>query len=70
MTLNQLIAHYLEGSKVANGGRTTTAPGSKPTVFFETMGGEGYTEQVKARALGEHPINSATFIPAVGISDG
>lgn len=53
MTLNELMAYYLEKSQVANGGRVTAAPGSQTTVFVETVGGEGYTEQVKARAWGE-----------------
>lgn len=47
MTLNELMTYYLEKSQVANGGRTTAAPGSQTTVFVETVGGSGYTEQVK-----------------------
>jgi hypothetical protein len=53
MTLNELMTYYLEGAKVASGGSTQAAPGNSTTVFTETAGGEGYTEQVKARAWGE-----------------
>lgn len=56
MTINELMHYYLEKTEVANGGSTTAKPGHSGTIFVETKGGEGYTEQIEARIWGE--INS------------
>lgn len=52
MTIKGLMHYYLEGSRIANVKRAYGAPGSLLTVFPETLGGEGYSVQVKARAWG------------------
>jgi len=52
MTIKGLMHYYLEGSRIANVKRAYGVPGSLLTVFSETLGGEGYGVQVKARAWG------------------
>jgi hypothetical protein len=50
MSLQELLHYHFDGSRVANGGSTTSNPGNEISVFTETRGGEGYTVQVKAVA--------------------
>ncbi len=66
MSLNQLMAYYLEGCKVTNGGCITAEPGSLATVFAETLGGQGYTAQLKARAWGELKSEPAVLMKLPG----
>lgn len=66
MTINELMVYYLENSQVANGGSTTAAPGSQTTVFVETEGGEGFTEQVKAKAWGHLRSEPAVVLKLFG----
>lgn len=66
MSINELMTYYLEGSQVANGGSTSGAPGSEITVFAETVGGEGYTESLKAIAWGELKSEPTVLLKLIG----
>ncbi|MFK0731704.1 MAG: hypothetical protein ACFKPT_07185 [Gloeotrichia echinulata GP01] len=66
MSINELMAYYLESSKVANGGSTSGAPGSFITVFAETVGGEGYTKEVEAQVWGELKSEPAVILKLLG----
>lgn len=66
MTINELMVYYLENSQVANGGSTTAFPGSEPTILVETVGGEGFTEQIKAKAWGQLSSEPAVILKLFG----
>ncbi len=53
MSINELMVYYLSGSKVANGGSVTGRSGSEVIASVETVGGQGYTKMLKARAWGQ-----------------
>ncbi len=53
MTIKGLMHYYLEGSRIANVKSAYGVPGSTITAYPETVGGEGYNNEVKARVWGE-----------------
>ncbi|MEG4579039.1 DUF4365 domain-containing protein [Microcoleus sp. MON1_C5] len=53
MTIKGLMHYYLEGSRIANAKCGYGSPGSTVTVYAQTLGGEGYSKEVKAIAWGE-----------------
>jgi len=54
MTIKGLMHYYLEGSRIANAKCGYGSPGFPGvTVYAQTLGGEGYSKEVKAIAWGE-----------------
>jgi hypothetical protein len=62
MTIKGLMHYYLEGSRIANAKCAYGRPGSPVTVYAQTLGGEGYSKEVKARAWGELKAGEAILL--------
>jgi hypothetical protein len=62
MTIKGLMHYYLEGSRIANAKCGYGSPGSTVTVYAQTLGGEGYSKEVKAIAWGELKAGEAILL--------